>query len=101
MLFTGASGRDRVVTEISETQNDIFTIFSVFTIWGSTSITNVYDENLFIFVCGYIIILLTQFAWKIIFNQANKGNINLFSLKSLDSNMDKMEVIYKTDNCVN
>ncbi len=42
------------------------------------------------FVCGYLIILLTQLAQK----------INLVSLESLDPISEKMEGIYKTDNFI-
>ncbi len=53
------------------------------------------------FVCGYLIILLTQWAPKTYYcNQVDSGNIGfsmkwrLIGLESLDQNSAKMEGIY-------
>ncbi len=59
-----------------------------------------------LFVYGYLIILFTQLAQKMICNQANSGNLSismkwsLVSLESLDPNSETMEGICKTDNFI-
>ncbi len=59
------------------------------------------------FVCGYLMILLTQLAQKMIYNQTNYENMSiskkwiLISLEPLVSNSENVEGFYKAKKFIN